>query len=195
MSSTIQEKKVVLLGSGGSGKTTFVQEFFCMCFPMLGIQKFIHKIREDLIINFFDIINQSSFNASKEAFYSKTDAFLIFFRSDSEHSLNSVFDHIKVAKLFSPEAKILVVCNDFGTKVNREKIYEKLETYNVSFVDANVKTKENLNKIFQFVSEDVSFSILDQQEEEQIKNQIKQLITDNNGDTYQVIYNLLKRIS
>lgn len=114
--------KVVLLGSGGCGKTTWIRrhisgQFVPTYFPTVGVE--VHPItfktsEGDVRINFWDTAGQEKLGGLRDGYYIQADASILFYDSSSKLSYNQVAQWNDDFERVAP-GKPKVVC---GNKVD-----------------------------------------------------------------------------
>lgn len=114
--SSIDTYKVCLIGSGFSGKTTFVQALMTGSFetkyvPTLGVE--VHPILFDMDkkvrFTIWDCAGQERFSGLKEGYYVKANAFIIMCDLSSKDSCNYALTLKK--ELSSKDVPIIIVGN------------------------------------------------------------------------------------
>lgn len=76
------EKKVILVGSGGAGKTAFLSKLINQTFseqyqPTIGVNV-IKYIRDDVIINFWDVAGVENNAGLRDGYYAGADVVIFF---------------------------------------------------------------------------------------------------------------------
>lgn len=145
--------KIVLLGDGGVGKTTYIKKIRVGTYekkyiPTMGVN--IHPItwetdKEKVIINCWDCAGQEKFGGLKEVYYIGADAFIIFFDTTNKLSYKNVGWWIKsVRKVY--EDKPIIVCGlkSDSVKCNMPK-YPKYDCL------VDTRTTNNVKKPFSLV--------------------------------------------
>jgi GTP-binding nuclear protein Ran len=98
MSTTVQSFKIILIGDGGSGKTTFLMrhltgEYEKKYNPTVGVE--VHPLvfyttKGKIVFNVWDTAGQEKYCGLRKAYYTDADAALVFFDTTSATSKKTV---------------------------------------------------------------------------------------------------------
>lgn len=125
-----QKLKIVLVGDGGVGKTSFAKklrigEFTRKYIPTMGIE--VHPVvfntnKHVVIMNFWDTAGQERFGGLKEGYYINGDAFLVFYDITNNISYKNVPNWVKnIKETVGKSVPIFIV----GTKSDRKDVKNK----------------------------------------------------------------------
>lgn len=110
-SSSLPERKVLLVGNGGSGKTTFITAAISGQF----VRKYIPTVSvtvsslttESHVLNFWDTAGQEKFGFLREGYYIGADVVMIFISQDSPY--NNVQSWYKEVRRVCPHVPVMLV--------------------------------------------------------------------------------------
>jgi GTP-binding nuclear protein Ran len=168
--STISRIKVLLVGDGAVGKTTFVKrhrtgEYDKRYNSTMGVEvhplKF-HTNKGPVIFNVWDAAGQEKFGGLRAGYYIQSEAAMVMFSHDSASTYNNVPRWISDVRKVCENIPVVVIGNksDLHKKVTGQKVSKvkvDLPLYSVSG-----KTKHNYEKPFlhiarHFMGDDTQF--------------------------------------
>ncbi|AYV85810.1 MAG: putative ran [Satyrvirus sp.] len=152
--------KVVLLGDGGVGKTTFTKRHICGKFekryvPTSGVN--VHPINFNtkfgiITYNIWDTAGQEKFGGLRDGYYTDADAAIIFFDVTNELSYKSTANWLRDFRRMCPE-KPVILC---GNKVDIKERRVGLDKINITkysyYYDISAKSNYNFEKPFLMLS-------------------------------------------
>lgn len=118
----MQTKKVILVGDGGVGKTTFVkrmtyQNFDPKYVATLGVE--VNPIvdeKRNIEYSIWDCAGQEKFGGLRDGYYFGSNIGLIMYSADSRISRQSVSNWKRDIKRVCPDISIYVLCNKIDVK-------------------------------------------------------------------------------
>ena len=157
--------KLVILGSGGVGKTSIVKSFLDQEIPRMYIPTIGSSIaRKEFMlkniaikINIWDIGGQKSFNPLNPVFYTNVDAaFLVFDLTQPKETLPELeIDYLTNLSKYTDECIAFVIGNKLdliSTKKELENIANHYKIKNIPLILISAKTQENLNDAFDLIT-------------------------------------------
>eukprot|EP01089_Gocevia_fonbrunei_P002556 TRINITY_DN12503_c0_g1_i1.p1 TRINITY_DN12503_c0_g1~~TRINITY_DN12503_c0_g1_i1.p1 ORF type:complete len:216 (-),score=44.74 TRINITY_DN12503_c0_g1_i1:80-727(-) len=162
MQQTQARFKVVLVGDGGVGKTTFVKrhvngEFEKKYVPTLGVE--VHPLsfttsRGVLIFNVWDTAGQELFGGLRDGYYIQGDAAIIMFDVTNQLSYKNVPRWFSDVSRICEHIPIVLVGNKVDVK--DRKVRPKNVTFhrkkNIPYFEISAKSNYNFEKPFLFLS-------------------------------------------
>ena len=156
--------KLVILGSGGVGKTSIVksfldQEISRMYIPTIGssIARKEFMLKNIAIkVNIWDIGGQKSFNPLNPVFFTNVDAaFLVFDLTQPKETLPGLeIDYLTNLSKYTNECIAFVIGNKsdlISTKKELENIANHYKIKNIPLILISAKTQENLYEAFDLI--------------------------------------------
>lgn len=156
--------KLVILGSGGVGKTSIVKSFLDQEIPIMYIPTIGSSIaRKEFMlknisikINIWDIGGQKSFNPLNPVFFTNVDAaFLVFDLTQPKETLPGLeIDYLTNLSKYTNECIAFVIGNKsdlISTKKELENIANHYKIKNIPLILISAKTQENLNEAFDLI--------------------------------------------
>ena len=156
--------KLVILGSGGVGKTSIVksfldQEISRMYIPTIGssIARKEFMLKNIAIkVNIWDIGGQKSFNPLNPVFFTNVDAaFLVFDLTQPKETLHELeIDYLTNLSKYTNECIAFVIGNKsdlISTKKELENIAKHYKIKNIPLILISAKTQENLYEAFDLI--------------------------------------------
>jgi GTP-binding nuclear protein Ran len=154
----IIEPKLVLIGDGGVGKTTFVKrhrtgEFEKKYVPTAGVevsQLTIHTNRGDILFNIWDTAGQERFGGLREGYYLEAQCAIIMFDVTSPGTLKSVNTWHRDLTRVCPNIPIVLVGNKID--VRDRKVPAKRVTFhkknNMRYFEISAKSNYHFEMPF-----------------------------------------------
>jgi GTP-binding nuclear protein Ran len=155
--------KMIIVGDGGVGKTTFVTKHLTGNFekkyvPTLGVEvrpyndTFLNKY------NIWDTAGREAYSGLKEGYYIEADVAIVMFAITSKMSFTHVPQWILLIRKINKNIPIVVCGNKIdqkyfihdNNKVNQQAIVEMVKKYNVKYFDISAKSNYNYNKPFEY---------------------------------------------
>ncbi len=156
--------KLVILGSGGVGKTSIVKSFLDQEIPRMYIPTIGSSIaRKEFMlkniamkINIWDIGGQKSFNPLNPVFFTNVDAaFLVFDLTQPKETLPELeIDYLTNLSKYTDECIAFVIGNKLdliSTKKELENIANHYKIKNIPLILISAKTQENLYDAFDLI--------------------------------------------
>jgi len=156
--------KLVVLGSGGVGKTSIVKSFLDQEIPRMYIPTIGSSIaRKEFMlkniaikINIWDIGGQKSFNPLNPVFFTNVDAaFLVFDLSQPKETLPGLeIDYLANLSKYTDKCIAFVIGNKLdliSTKEELENIANYYTIKNIPLILTSAKTQENLFEAFNLI--------------------------------------------
>jgi GTP-binding nuclear protein Ran len=157
-SNFILEPKLVLVGDGGVGKTTFVKrhqtgEFEKKYVPTSGVevsQLIIHTNRGKILFNIWDTAGQERFGGLREGYYLESQSSIIMFDVTSPGTLKSVNTWHRDLTRVCPNIPIVLVGNKIDAR--DRKISAKRVTFhkknNIRYFEISAKSNYHFEMSF-----------------------------------------------
>lgn len=160
--STPKNVKVVFIGNGGCGKTTFLSKVRHNIFeskynPTMGVDivnitKKMWTESDNISNNYFslncwDCAGQEKYSGLKEKYYANAHTVVICFRVDSEIEVSSIPVWLKQV---CPSINVILMgTNNESTHI--KGLISHLETYKLPFCFVSTKTGDNLSRPFEMI--------------------------------------------
>lgn len=156
-----QGYKIVLLGEGGVGKTTWVNRYYCGDFtlkytPTLGVNVTslsFNTNRGKLNVNVWDTAGQKKYGGMREGYWIGSDACIVFFDVTNSLSYVNADKWIREFKKVNPNAPIVLVGNKVDLR-DREVLPQHIslhEKYGIQYYDISCKSNYNYEKPFLYL--------------------------------------------
>jgi len=153
--------KIVLIGDGGVGKTTFIKRYTTGKFekvyePTLGVDVFNLEFETNygpIIFNVWDTAGQLKYGGLRDGYYIASDGAIIMYDATSESSLESVLTWAKNLSKVCKGIPLVLVKNKIDVKNKKEEWEDKISDLNIS----NISTKSdiNCNEPFLFLAQEL----------------------------------------
>jgi len=156
--------KLVILGTGGVGKTSIVKSFLDQKIPRMYIPTIGSNIaRKEFMlkniaikINIWDIGGQKSFNPLNPVFFTNVDAaFLVFDLTQPKETLPRLeIDYLANLSKHTEKCIAFVIGNKLdliSTKKELEDIANHYKIKNIPLILISAKTQENLTEVFNLI--------------------------------------------
>ena len=164
---TLKNYKIVLAGSGGSGKTTFINKLmpggkFCPKYiATLGVGVQSIDINENVVFNIWDTAGQEKFTGLGDGYYIGAHAAVIFYDLSSLTSYNERKAWVNKIRRVCGNIPIMVVGSKSDIEVLRAPkirytMSTKLDTFTERTSDGDVTT--SLNGVFNILLEHIKAS-------------------------------------
>lgn len=157
-----QTYKIVLIGDGGVGKTSFLQRhingnFQSKYIATIGVE--VHPLTFNtncgkITLNIWDCAGQEKFGGLREGYYLGADAAIVFFDVTSCSSYKQVDAWIDSFLHVVPNGKIVICgnkCDERDRKIKPLDIDIHKE-YNCKYYDISAKTNYNFDKPFLYLA-------------------------------------------
>ena len=157
--------KVVIIGDGGSGKTSLLSAFASNKFPEFHVPTVFDNCSRTMmvdgrgvVLNMWDTAGQEDYDTMRPISYPGTDVFLVCFSIDSTTSYNNVKQKwIPEIRSHANKVPFILVGlkmdmrTDDGTKFISRDYGEKLktETRAPNYVECSAKTQEGVRQVFE----------------------------------------------
>jgi GTP-binding nuclear protein Ran len=147
--------KIVFIGNGGCGKTTYIKmtrtaNFESKYIPTMGVE--VHPITMDgFVFNCWDCAGQERYGGLQEGYYFGAHTIMICFTVYSKLEVNSIPFWIKMVRDILPDVNIILVGmkNDLYRPVSG--LDEIIRKYNLPFCSVSSKSRVGLQLPFQMV--------------------------------------------
>lgn len=160
-----QDFKIVLVGDGGTGKTTYIRKLVTDNFkthyePTLAVEinpvDFSTSAGE---VRFYcwDTAGQEKFGSLRDSYYDKADAAIIFFDVTSRATFKNVATWVSDIVRICGESIPIVVCANKVDVTNRQvkqnniKLPKELKDLTHKYVETSVLSNQNLLEPFLFI--------------------------------------------
>lgn len=162
------ERKLVIVGDGGVGKSTLVRKLMYVgpnftvdptYVATLGVEVYpLTGVWGDVII--WDSAGQERFGGLRDGYWMNANAVIVMCNSTSIDSVNNVANHIQNVLRVSPGARVTILCNlfDFETKQHApmsnsvQTILNKYLTEGISIHTVDV-IRDSRDTIYNIVAE------------------------------------------
>ena len=191
------EKKVILFGNSGVGKTSIFKRYFKNEFggnynSSIGIDfqtKEIKRKSKQYSIKVLDTAGQERFRSITSSYFHMGDYFLLIFDLTNRNSLNAIPEWIESLKECVEKPKYMIIGNKSDLERNQipdDEINDSLEGkdhYKINdenFIKVSAKTGKNIDKAFDYLLDIIDQDINENEDEEIIiKNKPKNKIKKN----------------
>lgn len=164
--------KLVVIGDGGVGKTTYLKrmitgEFEQKYVPTLGVET--HRMHfttnsnqfRNLIFNAWDCAGQEKLGGLQEGYFHGADCALIFFDRTSKSSFQNVENWLQLLRNVRPGTPVLLVGNKNDVpvadiKVLIDDIQALQEKYNLPYYSISAKSLYNFEKPFLYLARELT---------------------------------------
>jgi GTP-binding nuclear protein Ran len=150
--------KVVILGDGGVGKTSFVKrhrvdKFNAKYTPTMGVE--VHPLKFNtnsgsIVLNCWDTAGQEMFAGLGSGYYTGATHFIVFFDVCNKSSFNNVPHWIEEACEVNPTAHITIVASKVDTidckKVSLDYMNVLEESYDANLYLCSSKSTHNIEE-------------------------------------------------
>jgi GTP-binding nuclear protein Ran len=154
----MQKFKIVLVGDGGVGKTTYIKrhltgDFTKKYIATLGVE--VHPLKFNtnhgmVVLNIWDCAGQEKFGGLREGYYVGADALIVMFDLTSLNTFKNVSKWIDRYIEFMGNNQPIVLCgNKCDIKhrfVSNAMIHECMAKYNISYFEISSKSNYNFDK-------------------------------------------------
>ena len=148
-----ENKKVILIGDGGVGKTTFVRKLLDLNFspqyvPTLGVE--VHPvIANGIQYNVWDCAGQEKFEGLSDGYYINSDIAIIMCSADSKLSQRNLVGWISDARRICPDIQIVICLNKSDLPIKYSSVLENVINNNIPCLFYSCKNEEyNPDQIF-----------------------------------------------
>ena len=159
--------KLLILGESGVGKTCLLlryvdDSFTANYLTTIGIDFKIKiiKLKNKLIkLQIWDTAGQERFRNIGKMFYKGAHGIILTYDVTDENSFKNIRNWIKQIEENAPTnvCKILVgnKCDKPDRKITKSQGQNLAEDYNMSFFETSAKTRQNINEVFNFLTEEI----------------------------------------
>ena len=159
--------KLLILGESGVGKTCLLLRYVDDSFTAnqlttIGIDFKIKiiKLKNKLIkLQIWDTAGQERFRNIGKMFYKGAHGIILTYDVTDENSFKNIRNWIKQIEENAPTnvCKILVgnKCDKPDRKITKSQGQNLAEDYNMSFFETSAKTRQNINEVFNFLTEEI----------------------------------------
>ena len=197
MSETIIDKKVLLCGNSGVGKTSIFKRYFKNEFEgnynsSIGIDfqtKVIKRKRKQYSIQVFDTAGEERFRSITSSYFRMAEYFLLIFDLTNRNSFDAIPEWISLLKEYVEKPKFMIIGNKFDLEKNKipdDEINDALEgkeqfkINDENFIKVSAKTGKNINYAFDYLLDLIEKNIDENDDEEIIiKNKPKNKLKKN----------------
>jgi GTP-binding nuclear protein Ran len=149
-----ETKKIIVCGSSGSGKTTFLKRIRTGDFeqkyqPTMGAEVTPFDVKR-AIFNIWDTAGSKKFKGLGDGYYSGSNGALVFYEHGNRKSYIKMKKYFKSIREKCGDIPIVVCCNKVDKKLeeNQVAIFRKPQDENVSF--AKISARSNYNFLVPF---------------------------------------------
>ena len=151
-------KKIVLLGSGGVGKTAFVRSIRDNGFPKDYVGTVGAEVHPDIIddktVTFWDVAGQEKYQGLKSSYIKDADICILFFDLTHKKSYRDVHEHYVTALQHAPHARFILV----GSKSDLPRVVEDV-TFHVDrhmpYVEISAKTRDGIQQLMDIITQNL----------------------------------------
>ena len=197
MSETIIDKKVLLCGNSGVGKTSIFKRYFKNEFEgnynsSIGIDfqtKVIKRKSKQYSIQVFDTAGEERFRSITSSYFRMAEYFLLIFDLTNRNSFDAIPEWIALLKEYVEKPKFMIIGNKFDLEKNKipdDEINDALEgkeqfkINDENFIKVSAKTGKNINYAFDYLLDLIEKNIDENDDEEIIiKNKPKNKLKKN----------------
>ena len=195
MSEMIIEKKVLLCGNSGVGKTSIFKRYFKNEFEgnynsSIGIDfqtKVIKRKSKQYSIQVFDTAGEERFRSITSSYFHMAEYFLLIFDLTNRNSFDAIPEWIALLKEYVEKPKFMIIGNKSDLEKNKipdDEINDALEDKeqfkinDENFIKVSAKTGKNINYAFDYLLDLIEKNIDENDDEEIIiknkpKNKLK----------------------
>ena len=197
MSETIIDKKVLLCGNSGVGKTSIFKRYFKNEFEgnynsSIGIDfqtKVIKRKNRQYSIQVFDTAGEERFRSITSSYFRMAEYFLLIFDLTNRNSFDAIPEWIALLKEYVEKPKFMIIGNKSDLEKNKipdDEINDALEgkeqfkINDENFIKVSAKTGKNINYAFDYLLDLIEKNIDENDDEEIIiKNKPKNKLKKN----------------
>ena len=197
MSEEIIEKKVLLCGNSGVGKTSIFKRYFKNEFEgnynsSIGIDfqtKVIKRKSKQYSIQVFDTAGEERFRSITSSYFRMAEYFLLIFDLTNRNSFDAIPEWIALLKEYVEKPKFMIIGNKSDLEKNKipdDEINDALEgkeqfkINDENFIKVSAKTGKNINYAFDYLLNLIEKNIDENDDEEIIiKNKPKNKLKKN----------------
>ena len=197
MSEMIIEKKVLLCGNSGVGKTSIFKRYFKNEFEgnynsSIGIDfqtKVIKRKSKQYSIQVFDTAGEERFRSITSSYFHMAEYFLLIFDLTNRNSFDAIPEWIALLKEYVEKPKFMIIGNKSDLEKNKipdDEINDALEDKeqfkinDENFIKVSAKTGKNINYAFDYLLDLIEKNINENDDEEIIiKNKPKNKLKKN----------------
>ena len=197
MSETIIDKKVLLCGNSGVGKTSIFKRYFKNEFEgnynsSIGIDfqtKVIKRKSKQYSIQVFDTAGEERFRSITSSYFRMAEYFLLIFDLTNRNSFDAIPEWIALLKEYVEKPKFMIIGNKSDLEKNKipdDEINDALEDKeqfkinDENFIKVSAKTGKNINYAFDYLLDLIEKNIDENDDEEIIiKNKPKNKLKKN----------------
>ena len=197
MSETIIDKKVLLCGNSGVGKTSIFKRYFKNEFEgnynsSIGIDfqtKVIKRKNRQYSIQVFDTAGEERFRSITSSYFRMAEYFLLIFDLTNRNSFDAIPEWIALLKEYVEKPKFMIIGNKSDLEKNKipdDEINDALEDKeqfkinDENFIKVSAKTGKNINYAFDYLLDLIEKNIDENDDEEIIiKNKPKNKLKKN----------------
>ena len=193
----IIEKKVLLCGNSGVGKTSIFKRYFKNEFEgnynsSIGIDfqtKVIKRKSKQYSIQVFDTAGEERFRSITSSYFHMAEYFLLIFDLTNRNSFDAIPEWIALLKEYVEKPKFMIIGNKSDLEKNKipdDEINDALEDKeqfkinDENFIKVSAKTGKNINYAFDYLLDLIEKNIDENDDEEIIiKNKPKNKLKKN----------------
>ena len=197
MSEMIIDKKVLLCGNSGVGKTSIFKRYFKNEFEgnynsSIGIDfqtKVIKRKSKQYSIQVFDTAGEERFRSITSSYFRMAEYFLLIFDLTNRNSFDAIPEWIALLKEYVEKPKFMIIGNKSDLEKNKipdDEINDALEDKeqfkinDENFIKVSAKTGKNINYAFDYLLDLIEKNIDENDDEEIIiKNKPKNKLKKN----------------
>ena len=197
MSEMIIDKKVLLCGNSGVGKTSIFKRYFKNEFEgnynsSIGIDfqtKVIKRKSKQYSIQVFDTAGEERFRSITSFYFRMAEYFLLIFDLTNRNSFDAIPEWIALLKEYVEKPKFMIIGNKSDLEKNKipdDEINDALEDKeqfkinDENFIKVSAKTGKNINYAFDYLLDLIEKNIDENDDEEIIiKNKPKNKLKKN----------------
>ena len=197
MSEMIIDKKVLLCGNSGVGKTSIFKRYFKNEFQgnynsSIGIDfqtKVIKRKSKQYSIQVFDTAGEERFRSITSSYFRMAEYFLLIFDLTNRNSFDAIPEWIALLKEYVEKPKFMIIGNKSDLEKNKipdDEINDALEDKeqfkinDENFIKVSAKTGKNINYAFDYLLDLIEKNIDENDDEEIIiKNKPKNKLKKN----------------
>jgi GTP-binding nuclear protein Ran len=149
--------KIVLVGDGGVGKSTFLKrhltgEFESRYIPTLGVEVIPLKFTTNygpIIFNIWDCAGQDKFGGLRDGYYQVAQGAIVMFDLGNKLTCKNVSSWIKIVRNITPDIPAVICGNK--SDIRDVKIKGRIEAQdqpNVKYYEVSAKSNYNFDKPF-----------------------------------------------